>query len=78
MKATISIPDKLFRAADALAKRKGISRSKLYAKAVEEYLSRSKAIDITNQLNAFYKDENAPINIDLEWLQSGAVGREEW
>jgi metal-responsive CopG/Arc/MetJ family transcriptional regulator len=34
MKTAISLPDELFESADALARRMGISRSKLFATAV--------------------------------------------
>lgn len=36
MKTAISIPDKVFRSADALARRLGISRSELYTTAITE------------------------------------------
>ncbi|MDO8738698.1 MAG: hypothetical protein Q7J17_06995, partial [Candidatus Deferrimicrobium sp.] len=40
MKTAVSIPDKIFRSADSLAKRLGVSRSRLYADALADFLSR--------------------------------------
>ncbi|MFV9507021.1 MAG: hypothetical protein AB4911_20925 [Oscillochloridaceae bacterium umkhey_bin13] len=38
MKTAISIPDPLFEAAEQYAQDKGLSRSELYAKAIQHYL----------------------------------------
>lgn len=51
MKVAISLPDDLFRNADALARRTGRSRSRLYADAVAEYLTRHARDEITERLN---------------------------
>jgi metal-responsive CopG/Arc/MetJ family transcriptional regulator len=42
MKTAISIPDQVFKSAEVLASRLGISRSELYAKAIEAYVSNLK------------------------------------
>jgi hypothetical protein len=47
MKTAVSLPDALFRAADRHAKREGKSRSRLYADAIAEYLSRHAPDDVT-------------------------------
>lgn len=47
MKAAISIPDPVFRRADALARRRRQSRSRLYTQALEEYLLRHETDDLT-------------------------------
>lgn len=54
MKTAISIPDKLFRKADRFAKKLGMTRSRLYAEAVEKYLKESNGSDITKRLNEVY------------------------
>jgi predicted transcriptional regulator len=56
MKTAISIPDDLFREADALATKLGRSRSSVYASAVREYLSRHATDDVTDALNAVCDD----------------------
>ena len=38
MKIAVSVPDELFERADELAGRLGVSRSQVYARALEEYL----------------------------------------
>ena len=57
MKTAISLPDDLFRAGDALAKEMKLSRSALYARALERYIARQRADEITEQLNAVYATE---------------------
>ena len=52
MKTAISIPDAVFQQADRFAKRKAISRSELYTRAVRAYLEREE--HITEQVNAVY------------------------
>jgi metal-responsive CopG/Arc/MetJ family transcriptional regulator len=78
MKTAISIPDKVFRSADALARRLGISRSQLYAAAVEEYLARHRARKVTERLNHVYEQEDSSLPPGLMRVQSGAVESEEW
>ena len=76
MKTAISIPDSTFQAADALAKRLGISRSELYSKAVAEYLSRHHAEQITARLDAIHGQEDARVEPALGQLQARAIPRE--
>ena len=45
MKTAISLPDDLFKSADALAGRLGVSRSQLYQEALAEYLVANPAAD---------------------------------
>ncbi|MFO0891693.1 MAG: hypothetical protein U0790_21430 [Isosphaeraceae bacterium] len=56
MKTAISLPDELFAAAEALAKRLGVSRSKLYATALARFLSEQERGAVTERLNAIYGD----------------------
>ena len=59
MKTAISLPDDLFEAADALAKELGVSRSKLYATAVAEYLARRRDEHITDLLDQVYSEQSS-------------------
>ncbi len=52
MKAAISIPDDLFKNADRLAGRMGTSRSRLYTRAIAEFVARHDADHITQAMNA--------------------------
>ncbi|HSF14325.1 MAG TPA: hypothetical protein VLK65_02090 [Vicinamibacteria bacterium] len=51
MKTAIAVPDDLFKKADRLARRLGISRSQLYSLAVEEYVARMRPKSITDAMN---------------------------
>ncbi|MFN6519364.1 MAG: ChpI protein [Nostoc sp. CreGUA01] len=62
MKTAISIPDPLFEAAEQFAKRMGLSRSQLYAVALQEYLQTHKREQVTKQLDAVYADEDSSLD----------------
>jgi metal-responsive CopG/Arc/MetJ family transcriptional regulator len=78
MKTAISIPDPLFHAADRLAKRLGIPRSRLYSRAIERYVSEAEKHDVTALLNQVYAREKSEIDSDLAALQSASIAREQW
>jgi len=78
MKIAIYIPDKIFRSADALAKRLGISRSELYATAVNEFLLRHREHRVTARLNELYSEEDSSMSHDLIRIQSQSLPQEEW
>jgi metal-responsive CopG/Arc/MetJ family transcriptional regulator len=54
MKTAISLPDTLFREAEDMAARLGIARSRLFARAVEEFIARHEQETITERLDAVY------------------------
>jgi metal-responsive CopG/Arc/MetJ family transcriptional regulator len=80
MKTAISLPDPIFKAADRLARRLGISRSELYAKAVSAYLERYRQEGITAALNRVYgsNPEESQVEADVLALQEASVPRERW
>jgi len=78
MKTAISITDPLFKAAERAAKRQKVSRSRLYAKAIQEYLERRQSRGIKEALNEIYNKESSEIDPVLARLQSEAIGREDW
>jgi biotin operon repressor len=80
MKTAISLPDPLFRATDALAKRLGISRSELVQRAVAMLIDQHKGLDVTAALNEIYSRPDAPRSIDpdLIRLQLASLPSEEW
>ncbi|PYP99924.1 MAG: ChpI protein [Acidobacteria bacterium] len=59
MKVAISLPDPIFHAADRAAKQMRVPRSRFYARAIEAYLKQTSEQDITERLNAVYRDETA-------------------
>ena len=78
MKTAISIPDKLFLAADQYAKKHGFSRSNLYAKAVAEFLEQHPADHITQQLNEIYPTEPSKLSQNISTMQFDSIEKEEW
>jgi predicted transcriptional regulator len=51
MKTAISIPDKVFEAAERLARRTKRSRTRLYGDALREYLARHAPDEVTEAMN---------------------------
>lgn len=78
MKTAISIPDRVFRAAERAAKRQRLSRSRFYAQAVEAYLKAQSGKRITEALNAVYATEESALDPEMARIQSLSIGREEW
>ena len=79
MKTAISIPDELFEAADRLAKRMSLSRSALYARAVERFVAEQEATEVTARLNEVYSDEDrGELDPVFEALQIDSLEKDEW
>lgn len=78
MKTAISLPDDLFRSGDSLAKRLGVSRSELYARALAEYLAKHRTDQITQRLNAVYATEDSRLDPSFAAAQAQALPRERW
>ncbi|MBD1214114.1 MAG: ChpI protein [Dolichospermum sp.] len=78
MKTAISIPDPLFEAAEQFAKHKGLSRSQLYAVALQEYLRSHKPDQITEQLDAVYADQDSSLDPLFVSLQAHTISEENW
>ena len=79
MKTAISLPDPLFKSAEALAHRLGVSRSELFADAVAEYIARHDQARLTERLNAAYADAaDQPPDIALAALQARSLPRDRW
>jgi metal-responsive CopG/Arc/MetJ family transcriptional regulator len=54
VKTAVSLPDDLYRLAEAAARKLKMSRSELYAAAISEFLTRRQASRITERLNETY------------------------
>lgn len=54
MKTAISLPDRLYKDAEKTAKSLGIPRSQLFAKALQEFISRHAKENVTERLNKVY------------------------
>lgn len=78
MKTAISLPDALFKSGDTLAKRMGVSRSELYARALAEFVAKHKASQFTKRLNAVYAAEDGRLDPAAVAAQVQALSREPW
>jgi metal-responsive CopG/Arc/MetJ family transcriptional regulator len=78
MKTAISLPDALHRSGDRLAKRLGISRSELYARALAEYVAKHQSDQITQRLNAVYGAQDSRLDPALAQAQLEVLSREAW
>jgi metal-responsive CopG/Arc/MetJ family transcriptional regulator len=78
MKTAISLPDHLYRSGDRLAKRLGVSRSELYARALAEYLAKHETDQITQRLNAVYAAADGRLDPALTKAQLETLPREAW
>ena len=81
MKTAISLPDPVFRSAERLASRLGISRSELYCRAIRELLERNEQESIRRQLDTVYgaPEDNQGLDPGLAAMQFKSVRtREKW
>lgn len=78
MKTAISIPDDLFESAESLGKKLGVSRSRLYATALAEFVAKHRGRKTTARLNEVYAAEENRMDAPLRRAQARSVGREPW
>jgi metal-responsive CopG/Arc/MetJ family transcriptional regulator len=78
MKAAISIPDKLFKSGDALAKRLGLSRSRLYSNAIADFIAKHRGRAITERFNSVYGAEDSRLDHAIDELQVRSLPDERW
>lgn len=78
MKVAISVPDKVFKAGERLAREQGISRSELYANALSAYLGVHGAAAITARLDAVYSKEDSRLDPGLALAQQQILTDEAW
>ena len=77
MKTAVSLPDNLFEEAEAAAKRMKMTRSRLYAAALREYLDLRDGREITEKLNEIYATESSELDPVLAEMQARSV-KEDW
>ena len=79
MKIAVSVPDELFERADEYADREGVSRSQVYARALEEYLEAHDCDNdpVTARLNEM-ADEIEPVLTPAVARHLIDSGRWEW
>jgi metal-responsive CopG/Arc/MetJ family transcriptional regulator len=77
MRVTIALPDRTFEAAERVSRRLGMSRSQLFAEALEAFVKAHGGDGIREALAAVYGSEPAAIDSMIDRLQAAAL-REEW
>jgi metal-responsive CopG/Arc/MetJ family transcriptional regulator len=78
MKTAISLPDDLFEAAEALAKKLGTTRSGLVREALAEYVAKHRHAKITERLNAVYARDAKTIDPFVAEAARLTLMRSEW
>lgn len=80
MKTAVTIPDPVFQAADELAHRLGLSRSGLYAVAVQKFVQDHGEEEeaITAKINQVLATETSTLDPVLQSIQARSISRESW
>ncbi|MGA3187319.1 MAG: hypothetical protein ABSF22_09425 [Bryobacteraceae bacterium] len=78
MKTAVSVPDELFREAEAAARRLRLTRSALYAKAIAGFLKDQKGSAITERLNEIYSGNPAKVDFRLHDAQMKTLKKDAW
>jgi metal-responsive CopG/Arc/MetJ family transcriptional regulator len=78
MKTAISLPDDLFASAEALAERLGLSRSRLFATAVAEFVAKHQTRKVTERLDAVHAAEPSTLDPEIRQAQRRRLPRDSW
>ncbi len=78
MKIALSIPDELFHSAETLGKRLGVSRSRLYATALADFVAKHQSRKVTARLDAVYATEDSRLDAVTRRLQARSLPRDSW
>lgn len=80
MKTAISIPDEVFRQAELLAERRGISRSELYTTAIRQYVQDERFVGVRERLDAVYgaNPDDSQLDAALSDIQDQALLDDKW
>jgi len=77
MKVAVSVPDRVFKEAERVAKHLRVSRSRVYAQALQEFVKKHRGKTVRESLDAVYRRETSDIDAVLTDLQAHAL-REKW
>jgi Arc/MetJ-type ribon-helix-helix transcriptional regulator len=80
MQKTISLPDSLVREADGLARRLGISRTRVLQRALRLLREQRDSTDVTAALNRVHGRRGSDHGLDaiLKRMQAVSLPREDW
>lgn len=78
MKTAISINEELFESAEKFARKRGMSRSELYATALRQYLEERRSERITERLDEVYGAEPGDLDPAVARLQARSLPEDDW
>ena len=78
MKVAVSIPDDLFESGEQLSKHLGVSRSRLYATALAEYVAKNHGRKVSERLNVIYGAVDSRLPAAVRRLQAKSLTLEPW
>ncbi len=78
MKAAVSIPDDIFTQADQLARRLKTSRSRLYSRAISEFLARHAPDQVTEEMNRVCDEVGEEFDPFMRVAARRVLERSEW
>ena len=78
MKVAVSIPDDLFESGEQVSKRLGVSRSRLYATALAEFVAKNRGRKVTERLDVVYGAVEGRLPAAVRRLQGKSLTREPW
>ena len=78
MKIELSIPSGLFEAAEMLRKQLRVSRNRLFATALRDFLTKHEAEKATDRLNLVYGVEDSRLDGTTRRLQARVLKRTKW
>lgn len=77
MKVAVSLPNQVFEEAERVSKRLRVSRSRLYAQALEELVAKHRSQGVREALDRVYADQESEVDPIVKKLQARAL-RETW
>ena len=78
MKTAVSIPDHVFEQAERLARRTRQSRSRVFSKALEEYVGRHSPDEVTEAMDRVCEELGEPGDAFVAAAARRTVERSEW
>ena|ERR1035438_9509617 len=78
MKTAVSLPDDLYLQAETAARRLKVSRSRLYATALAEFLNGQHQRVVTERLDEVYAHRSAQLDPALHRAQLKSLEKESW
>jgi predicted transcriptional regulator len=78
MKVAVSVPDRIFEAAERLAKQRRVPRSQIFAEALAAYVETRESDAVTSKLNEIYAHEASVVDVGLMQAQNDSIDHEAW